>query len=64
MRADRMASGPAMRLYRRFDYGPGDENHLKDVASAVAVGLFCSAFAVWVWVICAAVAAYRAGYPL
>lgn len=64
MKATSLSSCFAMRFYHRFDYGIGGDNHLKDLASAVALGLFCSALALWIWMMCAAVIAYRAGYPL
>ncbi|SDR16026.1 hypothetical protein [Pseudovibrio sp. Tun.PSC04-5.I4] len=54
----------ALQFYSRFDYGAGHDNHIKDIASALAIGVFTSAFVLWVWVLCVAVASYRAGYPL
>ncbi len=64
MRTVRATSCPAVRLYRRFDYGCCGDNLLKDFASFTVLSLCAAGVCFWVLVACAAVAAYREGYPL
>ncbi|SDQ18070.1 hypothetical protein [Pseudovibrio sp. Tun.PSC04-5.I4] len=64
MRTARVTRCVALRFYRRFDYDAGHDNHLKDIASALAIGAFTAAFVLWVCALSIAVASYRAGYPL
>ncbi|KZL05550.1 MULTISPECIES: hypothetical protein [unclassified Pseudovibrio] len=64
MRTARATRCVALRFYRRFDYDAGQDNHLKDFASALALGVFTTAFVLWVWMLCVEVASYRVGYPL
>ncbi|MDX5595292.1 hypothetical protein [Pseudovibrio sp. SPO723] len=51
----------ALKFYRRFDYGSSNDNHLKDLASIVAITTVCIALSTWVWALCVIVMAYRTG---